>query len=200
MTRKIVRAAVPHRRPARRNACAWATSTSAATGAGRPSTSRRCGSCCSSRRPTTTSSPPAAPCRWRTSFEAPSPSSASTGKHHVNTDPTLLRPSDIRYGAGDPGRALRDWAGARTDVDGVIEAHVQRCVGVPREQGLKASCWRRRVVSNSPGHDRQHNVDDCSLMACLSQPGRSAKPGRAVPPPVEHVCASVRAQHESFHL
>jgi len=40
---------------------------------------------------------------------------------HVTTDPALLRPSDIRYGAADPARALArlGWR-ARTDVDDVI--------------------------------------------------------------------------------
>lgn len=42
-------------------------------------------------------------------------------QQHVTTDPALLRPSDIRYGAADPTRALErlGWA-ARTDVDDVI--------------------------------------------------------------------------------
>ena len=42
-------------------------------------------------------------------------------QQHVTTDPALLRPSDIRYGAADPALALQrlGWA-ARTDVDDVI--------------------------------------------------------------------------------
>jgi len=42
-------------------------------------------------------------------------------QQYVTTDPALLRPSDIRYGAADPSRARArlGWA-ARTDVDDVI--------------------------------------------------------------------------------
>ena len=44
-------------------------------------------------------------------------------KAHVQIDPGLLRPSDIREGKGDPSkaRARLGWQ-ARTDVDGVIQA------------------------------------------------------------------------------
>ena len=49
---------------------------------------------------------------------------------HVTTDPALLRPSDIRYGAADPSRALArlGWR-ARTDVDDVIR-HMCRAATV----------------------------------------------------------------------
>jgi GDPmannose 4,6-dehydratase len=44
-------------------------------------------------------------------------------KQHVSSDNTLLRPSDIRYGAASPARALYKlgWRAA-TDVDGVVDA------------------------------------------------------------------------------
>ena len=43
-------------------------------------------------------------------------------KNHVESDPALLRPSDIRVGKADPGKAagLLGWRAA-TDVDGLIE-------------------------------------------------------------------------------
>ena len=42
-------------------------------------------------------------------------------KRHVCTDPALLRPSDIRFGAADPALAKQvlGWQ-ARTQIDGVI--------------------------------------------------------------------------------
>jgi GDPmannose 4,6-dehydratase len=44
-------------------------------------------------------------------------------RQHVRIDPTLLRPSDIRYGAADPSLAQRmlGWQ-AQRQVDGVIAA------------------------------------------------------------------------------
>ena len=44
-------------------------------------------------------------------------------KKHVSSDESLLRPSDIRYGAGDPSRAREKlgWHFTR-DVDGVVDA------------------------------------------------------------------------------
>ena len=44
-------------------------------------------------------------------------------KKHVSSDDSLLRPSDIRYGAGDPSRAREKlgWRFTR-DVDGVVDA------------------------------------------------------------------------------
>lgn len=56
-------------------------------------------------------------------------------RKHVQTDPTLLRPSDIKYGAADPSLAARDlkWQ-ATYDVDDVIRAMCQASgtSGVPR--------------------------------------------------------------------
>lgn len=44
-------------------------------------------------------------------------------KRHVSSDESLLRPSDIRYGAGNPSRAKEKlgWQSTR-DVDGVVDA------------------------------------------------------------------------------
>ena len=52
-------------------------------------------------------------------------------QQHVTTDPALLRPSDIRWGAANPARALErlGWA-ARTDVDDVIR-NMCRAATVP---------------------------------------------------------------------
>jgi len=43
-------------------------------------------------------------------------------KHHVESDPSLLRPTDIRFGRADPSKAARvlGWQN-KTDVDGVVD-------------------------------------------------------------------------------
>jgi GDPmannose 4,6-dehydratase len=52
-------------------------------------------------------------------------------REHVSTDASLLRPSDIAYGAGDPSLAAKDlgWR-ARHDVDDVIRQMCETAVAL----------------------------------------------------------------------
>jgi GDPmannose 4,6-dehydratase len=68
-------------------------------------------------------------------------------QQHVLADPALMRPSDIRYGAGDPGRARErlGWA-ARTDVDDVIRG-MCRVAASPVQLALPAPSTMPTVAS-----------------------------------------------------
>ena len=94
-----------------------ATSTPAATGASRATTSTRCGGWCSSPRPTTTSWPPARRTRSASSSTWRSPHvGIDDWEKHVVQDPRFFRPAEVDLLIGDPTKA-REVLGWKPTVD-----------------------------------------------------------------------------------
>ncbi len=185
VTRKVTRGVASHPGRPRRTSSSWATWTPSATGATRPSTSRRCGGCSSSRRRTTSSSPPARRIPCASSSTRPSGSPGWTGSEHVEIDPRYFRPTEVDELCGDATKAA-DVLGWRPTDDlrrprpaDAGRGHSRGRPGAVGTPGVRPHP-RRELLDRAPGHGHRRRR--------LPRDGR----GRAAPNPPARTRSSCR--------